>query len=390
MHSKPLETPRGSFTYAGEHLRRHETTGIYYAFVKKGRKQFRRSLKTTDKPLAKRRLVDLLDDFARLMPAEAANLTFEQIAAQWLANTRHTVKASTVIRRQTCLKAVTPFLSGIPLRNIAARHCQAWLTQRVTKSGKAIAAQTFAHELETMRAVFKYAMEMGWILRDPTSGIKRRRIVNKKSNVPNREQLAAVVAGIRAEPRERGGADLVELLAYSGMRLHEATALRWRDVNFAQGVFTVTGGEVGTKNHEQRTVPLSDEMRALLEGIKRTRDTASAAFVIQIASAKKCLETTCRKLGLPKFHHHSLRHYFATCAIESGVDIPTVARWAGHKDGGALLMKTYAHLQQAHSVEQMKRVSFSTMPPREAIEKSVKADMAAIRADRENGKLIPL
>jgi hypothetical protein len=42
------------------------------------------------------------------------------------------------------------------------------------------------------------------------------------------------------------------------------------------------------------------------------------------------------------------------------VDIPTVARWLGHKDGGALLMKTYSHLQQAHSLEQMKRVSFGT------------------------------
>jgi integrase len=70
--------------------------------------------------------------------------------------------------------------------------------------------------------------------------------------------------------------------------------------------------------------------------------------------------------GLPKFHHHSLRRYFATCAIESGVDIPTVARWLGHKDGGALLMKTCSHLQQAHSLEQIKRVSFGMKPRAEA------------------------
>ena len=113
MNPNALETAKGDYTYAGEHLRRHKTTGNYYAFVKKGGKQFRRSLKTTDKPLAKRRLADLLNDFARLMPAEAADLTFEQVAEQWLDNTKHTVKPSTVIRRQTCLKAVTPFLSGL-------------------------------------------------------------------------------------------------------------------------------------------------------------------------------------------------------------------------------------------------------------------------------------
>jgi integrase len=238
-------------------------------------------------------------------------------------------------------------------RNLTARHCEAWLTQR----GGKIAAQTFAHELDTMRAVFAYAVERGWILRNPTQSIKRRRIESKKSSVPTREQLAAVVVAIRDEPRVRGGADLVELLAYSGMRLREATEIRWRDVDFAAGVFTITGGDTGTKNHQQRTMPITAEMRALLESLKQTCEAAPDALVIKVASAIKCLETSCRRLEFPKFHHHSLRHYFTTCAVESGVDIPTVARWLGHSDSGALLMKRYAHLQQAHSLEQIKRVS---------------------------------
>jgi len=41
--------------------------------------------------------------------------------------------------------------------------------------------------------------------------------------------------------------------------------------------------------------------------------------------------------------HHDLRHLFATRCIEAGVDIPTVSRWLGHQDGGALCMKTYGH-----------------------------------------------
>ena len=213
-----------------------------------------------------------------------------------------------------------------------------------------------------MRAVFAFAVEQGMILRNPAAGIKKPRIVSKKSNVPTREQFAQVITAIRAEPRERGGADLVELLAYSGMRLREATELRWRDVNFAARVFTVTGGDVGTKNHEQRTIPLSAAVLKLLRSIKRQSGKAApAAKVIHVASAKKCMETACRKLEFPPFHHHSLRHFFVTRAVESGVDIPTVAKWTGHKDGGALLMKRYAHLQQKHSIEQMKRVNFRSI-----------------------------
>jgi len=353
MDSNQPETSKSHFLNVAERLWRHKTTGVYYAFVKKGGKQFRRSLKTMDRQLAGRRLADLLADFARLMPSEAANLTFEQAAERWLDNTRHTVKESTVTRRQTCLKAVKSFFSGLPVRNIRPSHCESWLTQR----GGTIAPQTFAHELDTMRAVFKYAMEQGWILRNPASGIKRRRIVSTEPAVPTREQLESIVAAIRAEPRERGGADLVELLAYSGMRLREATELRWRDVDFVTGVYRVTGGEVGTKNHEQRTAPMTTEMREFLEKVESTQEVTPDALVIQVASAIKILGTACRHLGLPKFHHHSLRHYFTTCAVESGVDIPTIAKWMGHKDGGALLMKRYAHLQQAHSLEQIKRVS---------------------------------
>jgi len=40
------------------------------------------------------------------------------------------------------------------------------------------------------------------------------------------------------------------------------------------------------------------------------------------------------------------------------VDIPTVSRCLGHKDGGALAMKVYGHLRDEHSVSMAKRVKF--------------------------------
>jgi site-specific recombinase XerD len=60
--------------------------------------------------------------------------------------------------------------------------------------------------------------------------------------------------------------------------------------------------------------------------------------------------------------HHDLRHLFATTCIESGVDIPTVSRWLGHKDGGALAMKVYGHLRDKHSANMAQRVSFDAAP----------------------------
>lgn len=357
MNSKQPEPTGSNWQYAGENLRRYRTSGVYYGFAKRGGKQISQTLKTTDKATAKRLVKDWLAELARQVTGDAARITFDELASQWLAAKRHTLKPASALRFDVSIKAVAPAFSGLQIRHITAKHCEAWA---VARSGD-VAASTFNNDLNAMRGAFGYAVAHGLIFRDPSANVKRPKNRNRVPDVPSRERFAAIVAAIRADAQGKGcdGADMVEMLAYSGMRLGESVALRWRDVNFAQGVFTVTGGERGTKNHEQRTVPLSDELHALLERLKRARGSvAPGDCILQTASAKKCLQTACRKLAVPPVHHHSFRHYFATCAIESGVDIPTVARWLGHKDGGALLMRTYAHLQQAHSREQMQRVRF--------------------------------
>jgi len=44
------------------------------------------------------------------------------------------------------------------------------------------------------------------------------------------------------------------------------------------------------------------------------------------------------------------------------VDVPTVSRWLGHKDGGQLAMKVYAHLRPTHSDAMIAQVSFEQAP----------------------------
>jgi integrase len=80
--------------------------------------------------------------------------------------------------------------------------------------------------------------------------------------------------------------------------------------------------------------------------------------VCVLGECEKSLTNACKKVGASRITHHDLRHLFATLCIESGVDIPTVSRWLGHKDGGALAMKVYGHLRDQHSVAMAQRVTF--------------------------------
>jgi integrase len=100
-------------------------------------------------------------------------------------------------------------------------------------------------------------------------------------------------------------------------------------------------------------------MRQLLERLRAERAGESlAASVMEVRECQGAVDSACRKLEITRFTHHDLRHLFATRCIESGVDIPTVSRWLGHKDGGALAMKVYGHLRDQHSVNMAQRVTF--------------------------------
>jgi integrase len=349
------------FHRVAENLYRLETSGGYYALVKRGDKQFRRSLKTKDRKLAERRLKEYRDQLLNLRVTEDARLSFADVAKHWMAVTSHTLKPSSALRREQCIQTLIPFFEGFSIRNIQRQHCERWLTERAPN----VAAMTMNRELELMRAVFAYAVKLGLMLKNPAEDIERRRVVQAKIQIPTREQFKKLTAAIRESDGREGskikakfGADLVELLAYSGCRLAEATSLKWEDIDFEKSTIRITGGEGGTKNHESRTIPMTSALFLHLQRLRTQVTPLPRDFVSHINSAKKCLSTACRRLGYPNFTHHDFRHFFATTCIESGVDIPTVSRWLGHKDGGALAMRVYGHLRQEHSNSMIQRVTF--------------------------------
>jgi len=80
--------------------------------------------------------------------------------------------------------------------------------------------------------------------------------------------------------------------------------------------------------------------------------------VMQVFECQKSIDRAAKLVGVKRITHHDLRHLFATRCIEAGVDIPTVSRWLGHQDGGALCMKTYGHLRDEHSQREALKVTF--------------------------------
>jgi integrase len=304
-------------------------------------------------------------------------LGFEAVANHWLDSVKHTLAPGTIEQREIRIKNLAPFFKGTPLRNVTALQYERWAIDR----GAKLATQTFVHELDTMRSVFKYAQQHGFILSNPAITIKRPKVTFSKTLIPAREQFTRLIDQIRQsdgradnQRKSKEGADLIEFLAYSGARIGEARAAIWGDVKFAENMIWIHGPK---SEQSDRLIPMTAALREFLVRLKTESNPAPGDKITKVDSAKKSLATACAKLEYPKFSHHDFRHFFATTCIESGVDIPTISRWLGHSDGGALAMRVYGHLQVEHSLAMSKRVNFDK--PANVIEmpKAVEAKSAA-------------
>ncbi len=171
--------------------------------------------------------------------------------------------------------------------------------------------------------------------------LKRRPPRFRHKSPPTAAEFSRLVSALEKRPRSKA-ALVVRFLAHTGLRIGEARKLKWSDV---KADCLLLPAEV-TKNARPRPVPFVPGLTSVLQAL---REAGTGEHVLPQAECKRSLATACARAGVPLMSHHDFRHLFATRCIESGVDLPTVSRWLGHLDGGALLGRMYFHLLDGHS-----------------------------------------
>jgi integrase len=255
-----------------------------------------------------------------------------------------------------------PNLADTEIRRVTTAACREW----AARYSKTASSSRYNHTLGMLRHVFDVAIENGVLYSNPATDLELMPIRAKQLSLPTRAQFSAFITEMRAgrSRDSKNCADLAEGLAFTGCRIAESAQIEWRDLDFAAGEILVKGDpDEATKNGEIRRVPMIPQARALLLRMREARsDEPNTAKVFLVRECQKSMDRGAKKTGMARITHHDLRHFFATVSIESGVDIPTVSRWLGHKDGGALAMRTYGHLRREHSISQAQKVSFAPTP----------------------------
>jgi integrase len=127
-------------------------------------------------------------------------------------------------------------------------------------------------------------------------------------------------------------------VAYAtGVRRGELCAIRWDQVDFAEGFITLEGQ--ATKNGAARALPiLEGDMRRLLLEAKQERDEQwpQCAYVFNrqgepILDFRASWEAACKRAGVPELKFHDLRRTAVRNMRRDGVPQVVRMRISGHK-----------------------------------------------------------
>jgi integrase len=179
-----------------------------------------------------------------------------------------------------------------------------------------------------------------------SQSLKRRTPLLTRRPPPTQEEFRTLLAEADRLPKSKAGL-VIAFLAHSGLRISAARSVQWSDVHTDRIEYIAKGGR-------RCSVPIIAGMEQVLTRLRTV--TGGTGHVLPQIDVKIGIKSACLKAGLRPLSHHDFRHMFATRCISSGVDVPTTARWLGHRDGGALLTKRYFHLLDEHSRAMAMRV----------------------------------
>lgn len=158
--------------------------------------------------------------------------------------------------------------------------------------------------------------------RNPTPRHERRRPYSD-SDV---DKLLSVADNVQAA--------LILLCAHGGLRISEALALRWEDLDLSRLLLRVRSGKGGAS----RTVHMSSSLTESLARISGTpyrgpvfRNAYDRAFA-DPTIPRNHLQVICRAAGVPYLGFHALRHTAGTRLLRESNNLQLVAAHLGHAD----------------------------------------------------------
>jgi integrase len=330
--------------------------------------------------LKKRTVGDVLKEFmlekysessgARQATRNNANLCAAKIEAEFGTWPLDKVRRQHVVAWQGKLIAATRAAETAKLEKIKARLTKSAQDKRATRARRKLAAyeadkQTIEANqkrkgfraaekaLDKLRAMYAFSIEGRYCVFNPCAGVsgaKPPADTDKPldTNVFNVQEIVSMLAAAPPEYRP-----LLMVLVYGGIRIGEASGLRWGDLELSKNRFRVaqqrescTGNITKPKTKASVrfvTIPRS-VAQALREHELRTKK-GSPTYVFPYHMRRfrdNVYFPTLRRAKLRRIRIHDLRHTAASLLIATNAPLAAISRQIGHSKLGTTL-NIYGH-----------------------------------------------
>jgi len=253
---------------------------------------------------------------------------------------------------------LSAWFGGMRLNEITEEEVEAYAAAKraapLREGG--LGATSVNKTLSTMEAILRTAVRYRRINRDPVDGYRVPGSGYVAAHMDTAASMSALLDAAEARDR-RGrlrhghGRALLATLLFAGLRIGEALALTWRDIDLANGRLRVRDGK--TEN-ARRTVYLLPPLREELSELKARRDPERSALVFgtargradsasnvrrrilkpAIEDANVILDGRDEELIPANLTLHGLRHTHISVMLVIGEEPGYVADQVGHADAG--------------------------------------------------------
>lgn len=290
---------------------------------------------------------------------------------------KHTVKLRTLERyKYNVEKHINPEIGDYDLNNLSASVLQDFVLKKLEsgnlKTGGQLANNSVIGIVNIIKAALSQAVSFEIIQKEYSNKIKLPAPTEKPVNAfEKQEQQKIEQYCLNSKKQNHIG---IVICLYTGLRIGELLALTWDDIDFANGLMKVDKEAYKIKQNgvwhtiidkpktksSIRVIPLPRTLLSKLKDIKKksknehiisTRENK----VVDTRSYQKTFERILRKLNIPYKNFHSLRHTFATRAVELGIDVKSLAEIMGHKNPTVTLQR-YTHSLLSYKTDMMNKL----------------------------------
>lgn len=332
--------------YKGKSIKKRADGRFWARYYDKQGKQHSVYGKTADKCLA--RLKEALRQDKNGSTNINSSITLGEWIKKWLELYKvPKVRPNTLVQMKSYLKDAAE-LYGYKLNKIGSIPLQSYLNG-IQQPRKREKLYTF------LKDAFTKAYKTRLIDINPFDAIEPPMHKRKEARSLTHEEEERFVNACKTHNQGR----LYLFCLYQGLRIGEAVALTYDDIDFVKRQITVSksicpDGTITPPKTDKsnRVIPLFEKSLQLLD-----RNGQGNVFEFNRKTYQNKLAILCRKLEFKNVSVHTMRHTFATRCSEAGIAPKVVQKWLGHSTLD-MTLNVYTHVNE--DFEQKETIKFDT------------------------------